>query len=335
MQPYPSRNVNRHGADITERNLGYLAPRNQTSPHDTKTSFSGSAICLRCNTSLIPDYERHEWYCSKCGFSQSLDIEEPDNGQSPAGLPRPRPVRLGSNTRDLLQAKDCQKNRINNQLSCNLKTAAKWSKQRSERDKAAVEHIVRLYNSFVYQTYDDGFKKADLEILKQYAKNLVAATGPKQDELRLMEVIRYFLRKKLERFPELKIYFKLDALHIKIRYKRERPQNVSGRGNQLGKKRKECHIKHCNMCDTPIENYGTREHHDKCHPEIPYHQYISRKNQYVRRAAMVSGVTIDCSAAMNNGEKKSIEHGPCTRCDVPDATIKRYRVRVLTTTPNL
>ncbi len=328
MQPYPVRNVYRHGAAITERNIGYPDLRNQSLPDDTNMSFSESAICLRCNISLIPDYERQEWYCSKCGFTQSLDIEEPDNGQRPAGLPRPHPLLLGSSKLDLWQAKDYQSKPINGQLRGNLKIAAKRDKQRPEREEAAVEHIVNLYDSFVYQTYDDGLKKADLEILKQHAKNLVAATGPKQDKLHLMEVIRYFLRKKLERYPELKIFFKLGLLRIKIRYTREKPQNISGRGNQLGKKRKEGCIEHCNVCDRPIENYGAREHHDKHHPEIPYHQYISRKNKYVSRAAMVVGVTIECSAAQDYDGKKSVERGPCTRCNVVDAIIKRYRVRV-------
>lgn len=324
MRPYSNIAAFRQGATETQREIDRPDLCNKTAQQTGKVSES--ATCLRCSVSLVPDYERQECYCSKCGYTQPLGIGEPDDGQKPAGLPKPRQYPLGSSNKHILKEKDWQNNWVSSQVRADLKTALKWDKQKTELDEAAVEHIVRLYNSFVYPTYDDGLRKADLEILKQHAKNMVAATGPKQDELRLMEAIRYFLRKKLEKFPELKMFFKLGSLHVKIRYKRERPQNISGRGNQLGKRRKEDHIEHCNICDTPIENYGAREHHEKHHLKIPYHQYISGKNQHVRRAVIVQGVTADCAYAKE--DKASVERGPCTHCDAPDAIIRRYRVMV-------
>ncbi len=235
-----------------------------------------------------------------------------------------KPYRLGSDRKFVFSKKDYAGKTISSQIKCDLITASKYDREQMEREKAAVSHITELYDTIVYPTYDDGLKKGDLEILKQRARNMVDATGERQTELDLMKIVRRFLRVKLGKNPELKKYFKLDLLHIKIRYQREQPKNISGRGNQIGKKRKEGRVEYCNLCKIEIPNYKVRIHHIEYHSDIQYHQYINKKNQYVRRSASLTDVMVDCSSTKKESTHKNVERGMCTICNVSDAIIQRY-----------
>ncbi|MGI0068685.1 MAG: TFIIB-type zinc ribbon-containing protein, partial [Nitrosopumilaceae archaeon] len=240
--------------------------------------------CPSCGIGrLIDDPTNEEHICTRCGFASRLTEQISTCIENKGSSRNLRPYRLGSDRRSIFSEKDYAGKTISSQVKWDLITASKYDREQVERERAAVSHITELYEKMIYPQYDDGLKKGDLEILKQRAKNMIVATGERQSELDLMKIIRRFLRVKLGKNPDLKKYFKLDLLHIKIRYQRERPKNIAGRGNQLGKRRKEGRIEYCNICKAEIPNYKVRKHHAEHHGSIPYHKYIDRKNHHVRR----------------------------------------------------
>lgn len=253
-------------------------------------------------------------------------MEETQCGMNVGYRPEGREL-LGSRPRDLMETRDWQARPISWAARRDLRTAARWDRRSKGRGQAALERVAALYERFVLEGYDDGIKKCDLEALRGHVANMIRAMGPRQTDIDLMRVIRTFLRTKLGRSQELGRFFNLGELHMKIRHGREAPQNVAGRGNQIGRGRKEGRIDYCNLCNVAIKNYGAKRHHDIYHADIPYHRYISRRGGHVRRAATPSCVLIDCAAGSQD-DIRMPEVGPCTRCGVPGAIIRRYRVRI-------
>lgn len=293
------------------------------------TFFDPDTKCPRCDASrMIYDRDGQECACPKCGLVTPVTDGLTAEDDSRNSMQKPRFYHLGSNRKSVFLEKDHAGHIISSKVRHDLITASKYDREQVEREEAAVSHIAEIYERVTYPQYDDGLKKGDLEILKQRAKNMVDATGERQRELDLMKIIRKFLRVKLGKNPELKKYFKLDLLPIKIRYQRIKPKNISGRGNQLGKKRKEGRIEYCNICKAEIANYKVRKHHAEHHNIIPYHQYIDKKNQHVRRSASLTDIMVDCAAAKER-PACNVERGMCTTCNVSDAIIQRYpRVKV-------
>jgi hypothetical protein len=262
-------------------------------------------ICPSCCIDrLIEDPTNMERICKGCGLVLPMTGPEPVYVNKNRSL-NIKAYRLGSNRRFAL--KDYAGNWIPSRVRSDLMVASKYDREQRKREQATVSRIADLYDTMISPTYDDGLKKGDLEIIKQRARNMVEATGERQSELDLMRIIRKFLRVKLGKNPELKEYFRLGLVRIKIRYQREQPRNISGRGNQIGKNRKEGRIEYCNLCDIEIPNYKVRKHHTENHLDIAYHQYIDKKSQYVRRSASLEGVSIDCSAAKEKSESKNKE----------------------------
>lgn len=293
-------------------------------------TFQDDTICTNCRTGrLVEDSISEERVCNRCGFVisgitelHSIDHVYKSTSQKPT-------YKIGSDRKFAFSFTDYTGNRIDSQVKRDLMTASKYDREQKEHEKAAVLRITDLYDTILHHTYNDGLKKGDLEILRQRTRNLVDATGEKQSELDLMKVIRKYVRVKLGKNPELKKYFKMDTLHIKIRHQREQPRNISGRGNQIGKNRKEGRIEYCNICKVVIPNYKVKKHHLENHINVPYFQYINKANQYVRRSAKLEDVIIDCSAAREESRNKN-ETGLCTNCNIPDAIIKRYpQVKIL------
>lgn len=284
------------------------------------TFFDPDTICPNCGIGkLIDNHENQERVCTRCGFVSML----PDYLSAVQDAQNVHAYKLGSDRKFAHSKKDYAGKKIDGGILSDLKIASKYDREQAEREEAAVSRIAALYDTVTHSTYDDGLKKADLEILKQRGRNMVEATGQRQAELDLMKIIRTFLKVKLAKYPELKRYFKLGLLHVKIRHKRQGPQNIAGRGNQIGKSRREGRIDYCNLCEVDIPNYKVKRHHAEYHSNILYHQYIDRKKQYVRRSARLEHVIVDCSAT--KGEKlENQEKGTCTHCDVSDAMIQRY-----------
>lgn len=279
-------------------------------------------ICPSCGIDkMVEDPANRERICKRCGLVLPLTGSEPvqESNNKSRNI---ESYRLGSDRRFAL--KDYAGNWIPNGTRSDLMVASKYDREQRKREQAAVSRIVELYDTMVSPMYDDGLKKGDLEIIKQRARNMAEATGERQSELDLMRIIRKFLRVKLGKSPELKEHFNLGLVRIKIRYQREQPKNISGRGNQIGRNRKEERIEYCNLCDIKIPNYKVRKHHMENHENIPYHQYINKRNQHVRRSASLRGVSIDCSTAKEKSENKNKERGQCTNCNVSDAIIQRY-----------
>ena len=288
------------------------------------TFFDPDTICPSCGIErLVDDPINMEQVCKRCGLALPLTGPEPAP-QSKNRPPNAAVYRLGSDRKFASSGKDYAGTRIPSRTRSDLMVASKFDKEQRKHEQAAVSRMSEIYDTVVYTTYDDGLKKGDLEILKQRARNMVEATGVRQSELDLMKIIRMFLRVKLGKSPELKRYFRFDLLHMKIRYQREEPKNISGRGNQIGKNRKEGRIEYCNICHVWIANYKVKKHHMENHGNIAYHQYIDRKNQYVRRSASLEGVNIDCSAANEGSGDKNQERDQCTHCNTSDAIIQRY-----------
>ncbi|NHI02327.1 hypothetical protein DYY67_2009 [Candidatus Nitrosotalea sp. TS] len=287
------------------------------------TFFDPDTICPGCGIDkMIEDPANRELGCRRCGLVLPLTETEPVHASENKPL-NVTVYRLGSDRRSTFSSVDYAKNRIDSRVRSDLLVASKYDREQAEHEQAAVSHITELYDTVTYPTYDDGLKKGDLQILRRRAKNMTEATGQRQAELDLLKIIRRFLRVKLAKYPELKKYFKLDLLHVKIRHRREGPQNISGRGNQIGKNRKEGRIGHCNLCRVEIPNYKAKRHHREYHSSVPYHQYIDKRKQYVRRSARLEDAIVDCSAAKGE-ELESQERGPCIHCDIPNAIIKRY-----------
>lgn len=283
---------------------------------------NSDTICPSCCIDrLIEDPVNRERICKGCGLVLPLTGPEPVYPSKSKSL-NIDACRLGSDRRFAL--KDYAGNWIPSRVRSDLMVASKYDREQRKREQAAVSRIAELYDIMVSSMYDDGLKKGDLEIIKQRARNMAEATGERQSELDLMRIIRKFLRVKLGKNPELKEHFKLGLVRIKIRYQREQPRNISGRGNQIGKNRKEGRIEYCNLCDIEIPNYKVRKHHAENHLDIAYHQYIDKKNQYVRRSASLEDISIDCSAAKEKSGSKNKERGQCTNCNVSDAIIQRY-----------
>lgn len=285
--------------------------------------FDPDSICPGCGIErLIEDPINSEQICKRCCLVLPLTETEP------AHESRNKPLyitayRLGSDRKSVSSEKDYAGNWIPSRVRSDLMVASKYDREQRKHEQAAVSHIIELYDTVTYPTYDDGLKKGDLQILRRRAKNMTEATGQRQEELDLMKIIRRFLRVKLAKYPELKKYFKLDLLHVKIRHRREGPQNISGRGNQIGKNRKEGRICYCNLCRVEIPNYKAKRHYGEYHSNVPYHQYIDKRKQYVRRSARLEDAIVDCSAAKGK-ELESQERGSCIHCDIPNAIIKRY-----------
>jgi hypothetical protein len=279
-------------------------------------------ICSSCGMDkMIEDPINRERICKGCGLVLPLTGPEPVYASKNKSL-NIKAYRLGSDRK--FAFKDYAGNWIPSRVRSDLVVASKYDREQRKREQAAVSRIAELYDTIAYPMYDDGLKKVDLGIIKQRARNMVEATGERQSELDLMRIIRKFLRVKLGKNPELKEHFKLGLVRIKIRYQREQPRNISGRGNQIGKNRKEGRIEYCNLCDTDIPNYKVRKHHMENHKNIPYHQYINKRNQYVRRSASLEDISIDCSATKEKSGSKNKERGQCTNCNVSDAIIQRY-----------
>lgn len=283
------------------------------------------SICPNCGIGrLIDDHTNEERVCTRCGFALTTTEQPLTSDENKGRSQNLRPYRLGSDRKFVFSKKDYAGNTISSQVKGDLITASKYDREQREHEEAAVSHITELYDIVICLTYDDGLKKGDLAILRQRARNMVDATGQRQSELDLMRIIRKFVRVKLGKNPKLKEHFKLGLLHIKIRYQREQPQNISGRGNQIGKNRKEERIVYCNLCDTEIPNYKARKHHTENHLNVAYHRYIDKKNQYVRRSASLEDISIDGSVAKEKSRNKNKEKGQCTNCNVSDAIIRRY-----------
>lgn len=291
--------------------------------------FDPDTICPGCGIEkLIEDPANMESVCVRCGLVLPLAIPEPVHASKNKPL-NAMAYRLGADRKFAFSSVDYAKKRIDSSLRSDLLVASKYDREQADHEQAVVFHITELYDTVVYPTYDDGLKKGDLEILKQRAKNMVEATGQRQSNLDLMKVIRKFVRVKLAKNPGLVEHFKLGLLSIKMRYQRDRPQNISGRGNQIGRKRKEWRITYCDICQVGIASYKVKKHHAEHHDTIAYHQYIDRKNQYVRRSASLAGASIDCSVAKESSGNKNKERGTCTNCNVDDAIIQRYpRVKI-------
>lgn len=279
--------------------------------------------CPNCGIgSMIEDFINEERICNRCGFALE-GIMEQYTVKHDDKMHNTPTYKLGTDRKFAFSKTDYTGNRIDDKVRVDLMTASKYDREEQDHQKAAISHITDLYDTMTYPTYDDGLKKGDLEILRQRAKNMVEATGDRQSELDLMKIIRKFVRIKLEKDSKLKQHFKLELLHMKIRHKIELPRNLAGRGNQVGKNRKEGRIAYCNLCKIEILNYKVKKHHTENHFHIPYHQYINKKNQYVRRSASLTDIIVDCSSAKEE-ELKNEEKGQCTNCNVIDATIRRY-----------
>ncbi|MDE1845182.1 MAG: hypothetical protein KGI10_07635 [Thaumarchaeota archaeon] len=207
----------------------------------------------------------------------------------------------------------------------------KTEKQR-QRERASVKKALRLFYDSITLYYDTKHLKEDEAKLTNRILNLTDILGNRLDDILIANCVSKFINDKVEERPAFYQYFDVRVIATKKRWKQRESRNISGRGNQIGKKRsgyKKTRPDHCIKCNVDFgPGNWCRSHGIKFHPEIPYHQYKDPRYGYVTVPCVAEepeGVILDCSKFKEDelSKKNKKEFGLCRRCNYDNAIIER------------
>jgi hypothetical protein len=192
---------------------------------------------------------------------------------------------------------------------------------------------LRLFYESITLYYDTKQLKEDEAKVTQRILNLTDILGNRLGDILIARCVSKFINDKVEARPAFSQYFDARVIDVKKRWKQRESGNISGRGNQLGKKRsgyKKARPNHCVQCNVDFgPGNWCRGHGIKFHPEISYHRYKDPRYGYVMVPCIAeepADVILDCSKFKEDelSEKnKKKEFGFCKRCNYENAIIER------------
>jgi hypothetical protein len=213
----------------------------------------------------------------------------------------------------------------------------KTERQR-QRERASVKKALRLFYESITLYYDTKQLRDDEAKLTQRILNLADILGNRLGDILVAKCVSKFINDKVEARPSFSQYFDARVIAVKKRWMQRESRNISGRGNQLGKKRsgyKKARPNHCVQCNVDFgPGNWCRGHGIKFHPEIPYHQYKDPRYGYVMVPCVAeepADVILDCSKFKEDelsDKNKKKEFGFCRRCNYENAIIERQELVV-------
>jgi hypothetical protein len=281
---------------------------------------------------LISDPYAGEIVCQKCGFApKTLQEEGSYPSDQNSTISKKEHIVAGSIIFDL--KKDHIKNSVRPDLVASIRRAQKWihpkkTRKEIEMDRVAVKKAITSYHKAFASSYDRFQLEYDEKEIVQRILNLTCQLGSKIKDDMIYTSIKNYIKQKIEKNQDFTKFFDLETLEIKIRHNRTRPENISGRGVQIGRNRipyKNTKPTRCNICNIDF-GPGNRclGHKIRYHQSMPYHVYTNPRNNYVSRPAREpEDIIVDASDFRDKKDKRNQELGTCTSCGV-QAILSRY-----------